>query len=297
MLRSSIDDFIMDRQISGCTPKTLTWHKTALGRFHQFLDAEQVADLDSLSPSIIRRYIAHLQSSGLSAASVATYTRSLFAFTKWLHEEGLTDQNVQGNVKRPRQPQQMKEPFTDEEITRLLTACKRSDYPLRDVAIFSLMFDCGLRAGEITSLEMRRLHLDQQMLVVRGKGQKDRVVPFSLQTSRALRRYISRERPKSAEELVFTTRQGRQFHANTLLQMVTRRALQAGVTDAHPHRFRHTFAVSYLRNGGDGFTLQRILGHTTPTMTNRYLNFTGEDLLQRHTAASPLSNLDRKGST
>ena len=288
MLRSCVDDFIMDRQISGCTQKTLAWHRTSLGQFHLFLESEQAAELESLNPRVIRRYIAHLQAKGLSAATVATYTRSLFAFTKWLKDEDLTDQNAQGNVQRPRQPMEMKEPFSDEEIGRLLASCKRSEYPLRDAAILSLMYDCGLRAGEIATLELRRLHLDQQMLVVRGKGQKDRVVPFSLRTSRALRRYLARERPKAAEELVFTTRQGRRVH------MVYRRAAQADVTDAHPHRFRHTFAVSYLRNGGDGFTLQRILGHTTPTMTNRYLNFSGEDLLQRHSVASPLSNLDLK---
>lgn len=133
---------------------------------------------------------------------------------------------------------------------------------------------------------------DQYLLLVRsGKGRKDRAVPFSVVTAKAIRRYVLKSRPNAASPHLFISKRGTALRPNSLLQLIERIAAAANVDHAHPHKFRHTFAVNYLRNGGDPLTLQRLMGHSTLAMTNEYVNLVTGDLLRGHQTASPLSGL------
>lgn len=291
-----VDEFLLDRRISGRSPKTIEWHRFALKKYGTFLSEFGYSEQPSQwTTAIVRHFLAWITDQNYAQHTIASYARSFFAFSRWLVDEGYTETNVQGRIKRPPMPKDPKDPFTDDELRRLFVACDRSQMPLRDRAILSLLLDCGLRASELKTLQMTRLHLKEGMLSVHGKGGKDRLVPFGDKTALALRRYINQERPASEKyNEVFLAKRGTPFSINALLQIVRRLGERGKVVDVHPHRFRHTFAVSYLRNGGDPLSLQRMLGHTTLAMTNRYVNLNGEDLKAKHEHASPLTHLTRR---
>ena len=284
--------FFVARKADGVTAKTLLWHRTSLATFYGYLEAYgHPLDCESWTPTLLRSYVVHLQNQDYKPSTVATKVQSLLAFTRWLPEEEFTEKNVGARIKKPKVPQKHKEVFTDEELHRLLRHCST----LRDYAVLCLLIDCGLRATELATLKVENVLLGQNMLLVHGKGQKDRVIPFSPQTAKAVRRYLSKEH--SGSEYLIESKSKSCLSANSLLQVVIRIGKAAGIENVHPHKFRHTFATSYLRNGGDPLTLQKLLGHTTLAMTNHYVAMNADDLSKRHLLASPLAHLLKKGRT
>ena len=145
-----------------------------------------------------------------------------------------------------------------------------------------LLLDTGLRASELINLERADIDLTKNRLkVIAGKGNKDRLLPFSPRTGSALFRHMAQLEP--GEKPFGIAR----YSLNHLLTKIGKRA---GVADCHPHRFRHTFAISYLRNGGDPYTLQDILGHSTMEMVRRYLALAQVDIEAAHNRASPVEH-------
>ena len=282
--------FLMSRRADGVTPKTLEWHKSSLLSFTRWLERNgHSLDAATWDTHLLREYVVSLQESELSPHSVRTKVQSLLAFTRWLHAEGFTDTNIGERIKKPKAPHSPKQPFTNDELKRLLTAAQPSP---KYYAILSLLIDCGVRADEVCSLRMDDLLLEQNGLIVHGKGMKDRYVPYSVHTGKALLRYITRHR-ESESPYLFPTERSDRYSPRSLLQLVVRIGRSAGVSNCNVHRFRHTFAVAMLRNRADPLTLQRLLGHTTLTMTNHYVSMNTNDLSERHAAASPLAHLLR----
>jgi len=122
---------------------------------------------------------------------------------------------------------------------------------------------------------------------VHGKGAKDRIVPLSQQTRERLHAYTSL-RKRSTKDYVFLTQNNDPLTRDSLREIITRVAKRAGVSHIHPHKFRHTFAINFLRNGGDIFSLQMILGHETLDMVKRYLAIAQLDIQSAHRKASPI---------
>lgn len=280
--------FLLSRKADGVTPKTLDWHRTSLQSFTRWLGDERL-DPQEWAPTLLREYVVYLQQSGLAPSTVTNKVQSLLAFTRWLHEEELTATNVGARVKKPKAPQLQQQPFTSSELRALLLAAKSET---RDVAIVSLLIDCGLRANELCMLRVEDVYLDQSLLKVHGKGGKDRIVPFSIKCAKVLAKWMS----KRDTGFVFPSRQSERLTPYSLHKLIKRIGTRAGIEDAHPHKFRHTFALSYLRNGGDPLTLQKLMGHTSLTMTSRYVAMSTEDLVERHAMASPLMHLSTRGN-
>jgi len=153
-----------------------------------------------------------------------------------------------------------------------------------------------MRISELIGSQMKDLNLEGRCLKVWGKGSKERIVPFGRITQKALWRYIKFYRPEPLiprQDMVFLTTDGRQLTKNrveTILKTYGDRAGLKGVR-VSPHTFRHTGAVSFLRNGGDLFSLQRIMGHSSLEVLRGYLNLSQNDLNRVHERASPLDNL------
>jgi site-specific recombinase XerD len=171
----------------------------------------------------------------------------------------------------------------------MLAVVKRNH---RDHAILSTLIDCGLRANEVCQIKVDDLYFHQLLIHVKqGKGRKDRVVPMSAQAARVLTKHIAKRDNDSP--YLFSTVKSEQFSPNSLLQLVRRVAKAADVENPTVHRFRHCFALSWLRNGGDVMTLQRVMGHADLATTRVYLALTTEDLQRSHQSASPLAHLLR----
>ena len=123
-----------------------------------------------------------------------------------------------------------------------------------------------------------------------GKGAKERSVPFSPRTAQALWRYLSTRPDAENSEPLFSTHHKRKIDQTQLAKSLKALGAKAGVHNVHPHRFRHTFAIQYLRNGGDPYTLQKLLGHSTLDMVKRYLSLAQIDIDKAHKRASPVDN-------
>ena len=182
--------------------------------------------------------------------------------------------------------------FSPEQIETVIATCGADFVGLRDRAVILVLLDCGLRASETCGLTADDVNWKEHTLKVLGKGRKERLVSFGRATQQALGRYLAR-RPELPTSNLFVTWFGEPMNRHRLYELVKTRCLRAGITGvrASPHTFRHTFATSFLRSGGDCFTLQRILGHEDLAMTRRYSEVSQTDALERHRAYSPADRL------
>lgn len=211
----------------------------------------------------------------LRPSTVQNYHKHLRRFFTWLIEEEVLVASPMEKVKpviaRPDQIQ----PFTCEQVSALLVAAERSRDRRRNVAAVKVLFDTGLRASELCGLRMRDVDMDQQHFRVLGKGNKYRTVPFGKAVRKALWQYL-REEHREPDDPLFTSSRGiaagDPMTRGDLLQLVERLGKKAGIsaTRCSPHTFRHTFAVNFLKNGGNTFSLKIMLGHTSLHMTNKY---------------------------
>jgi integrase/recombinase XerD len=274
-------------------------------------------DVGSLGVDDVRRFLAWLRTGykprrfsgstkSVSDKTVLNFYIALSSFWSWLVSEGLAEQNVVQKLPKPKAPLPIVEPFTKDQVIVLVKACDetrewrtpggnvtRSRRPTanRDKAIVLMLLDTGLRASELCNLLRRDVDLNDGSVVVRrGKGGVGRIVYLGRRARRVLWRYLAEREEDSPDDFVFLNQRGWPFTPNRLLQLTKHLGERAGVEDVHPHRFRHTFAIEYLRNGGDVFTLQRFLGHSSLAMVQRYLRIVQDDLKTMHRRASPADN-------
>jgi site-specific recombinase XerD len=158
-----------------------------------------------------------------------------------------------------------------------------------------MLLDTGLRIGEIARLKTDDLHLDKGIIKVLGKGKKERFVPIGSNSQKVLQRYLLRYRPRqndSQNDHVFLSTDGSPLTENSLKLMFARLAHRSGVKRSHAHLCRHTFATKFLINGGDVFSLQQILGHSTLEMVSHYVNLASSHVTLQHRRFSPLDRLN-----
>ena len=148
-----------------------------------------------------------------------------------------------------------------------------------------------MRAAALCGLELRNVDLRNGAVLVLGKGSKERSLPIGPRTKSALSKHILENRAEArVNEPVFLSVSGEPMTRNTLLKLIYRLAEVAGVPDAHPHEFRRTFAIQYLRNGGNERTLQDVLGHESLDMLLTYTRIAQVDIVNGHQVASPVEN-------
>jgi integrase/recombinase XerD len=267
--------------------RTLQFYKAQFVLLRRYLDAEGLPhDIDAFTRDVIRGYIAtrHRISAYMAKQAYSTFN-VLFRF---LVDNDLIDASPMVKIERPRLPKKLIATFSPDQNADILRTCSNDFLGLRDRAILMIMIDCGLRANEICLLTLDHVDLDERVLRVWGKGNKARLVPFGNATRQALRDYLHR-RPPLATQQVFVSGYGFSLLRTGLWKIVHRRCTLANISGVRcsPHTFRHTFAVMYLRNGGDVFTLQKLLGHTDLTMTRRYAELSDTDVRNKHRACSP----------
>jgi len=186
--------------------------------------------------------------------------------------------------------------LSKEQIQKILGAIdKKSSRGFRNFTMILLLLDSGIRLSELIGLQMEDIDFLQSFILVKGKGNKERVVPFGSQVRRTLRRYITHFRPESDSPRtneVFLTEDGFPLTPRAVQSMLLRLSKQAKMSGVrlNPHRFRHTFAKIFLMNGGDIFSLQKILGHSSLEVVKMYVNLITSDILDQHRKFSPVDN-------
>ena len=218
--------------------------------------------------------------------------------------EGIVPVNIVRDVKAPQADSRVIVPFTQAEIRAMLGASVKGGgiyhgrevkYKLanaaRNKAIILLMLDTGLRASELCNAKISDCDLQASRIKVFGKGRKERIIEFSSITGKSIWKYLAGRKDRGEDEWLFLTDDGRKMVRYALALLIRRIGERAGVKGAHPHRWRHTFAVMALMNGMDAFTLQTSLGHSSMDMVRRYLNVAQVDTGRIQKRASPVANL------
>jgi len=281
-LGRAVELFLAAKAAEGASPRTTEWYRMILVRLVRALGPGR--SVDGLDPAELRAWLVELRTT-LAPVSVAGYVRTLRVLGNWLVAEGLADAAALRGLRRPRVPHKVIEPVADDVLRRLLAIAS-----VRDRAIVLLMLDTGLRVSEVAGLRLGDLRPDGTVKVL-GKGAKERITPVGSTARTAIVRYVGQRGPGRPDDALFLGRKG-EISARGLQHMVRRLKGRIGVTGRlSPHSLRHTFARSYLINGGDVFSLQRILGHTSLDMVKRYVALADVDLVARHSAASPADRL------
>jgi integrase/recombinase XerD len=311
-LRALLDTYQIQARTEGKSEKTIRIYTTALGIFQRFLDRRGFStEVTGIGPEEIREFIGYLQNTrafmehpftgpqkkGLTGHTVNCYLRAIRAFWSWLIAEEFIEINPFDRVTIPKAPKKVIMPFSEEQVRALLnTIDTKSAIGFRDWTIILTLLDTGMRVSELTDLKMNDVNLAQRCLKVLGKGNKERIVPIGITVQRAIAKYLNKYRSSPLYPLsdnLFLSRDGMPLASNGIQSMIEKYANSAGITGvrASPHTFRHTFSISYLRNGGDVFTLQRILGHETLDMVRQYVCLAQYDLQEAHLRCSPVDNL------
>lgn len=238
-------------------------------------------------------WIVWLREKGLTPGGINMYLRTVNSYLSWKHTEELTDRRLR--LKLLPDPKRPLAGFSKQEV-KLLSAVKPLDYyEGRTVTLALLLADTGLRITEALTLEVDRIHWDNLYLEVCGKGSKWRQVPFSIELRKRLWRFHqARQRRGLKFKHLFCTESGTAVGYFNAYRDIKALSLRVGIAGkhVHPHAFRHFFAVSYIRNGGDIYRLSRILGHASISTTQIYLRSMGIEAIQEgHSQFSPLSRL------
>ncbi len=242
----------------------------------------------------------------LSAKTIQNAWIALSSFWSWAHEDLALPHVVRNGVDMPAAKSPPPLPYSEDEVRAMLKACESMNAwspktgvhvegtrqtKLRDIAIMLLLLDTGMRVGELCALKLGDYDRKQARLVIRhGKGDKPRVVYMGQSAQRAIWRYLTERSDTTASVPLFVTREGKRMNKDSVRLMIARAGERAGVDGAGCHRFRHTFAINFLRNGGNVLALQDLLGHSSMEMVRRYARLAEVDLAQAQKRASPADN-------
>jgi site-specific recombinase XerD len=314
-LENLFEGYMLCAQSEGRSPATISLVVTSIRYLQEFLSANRlVTDITRIGASELRGFIIHLQDrqrfahhrftkpqeGHLSGHTVNGYLRAVRAFWSWAQKEGFVEKNPFSQIKIPKAPKKIMPTFTQEQLRRLIAAIDtRTPLGHRDYIIILTLMDTGIRCSELTGLEVQNVNLQARLFKVWGKGAKERMVPFGRKVQSALWKYLTYYRPEPLMpryDHVFLTGQGRPLTKDRVETLVERYGRRADITGVRvsPHTFRHTFAVMFLRNGGDVFSLQRIMGHSTLDVLRIYINMAQADIQEAHRRHSPADNMDFK---
>lgn len=301
-LSQVIDGFFIVRR-SRLAATTQNNYRNCFNHLSKFFGPDTLfTEIDAVA---IRRFLDYLRDSDLSDRSVHDYLVICSALWTFAADEFKVPHVIK-EVEKPDYTEKEIVPFTEDEIKAITSAAewtaqwdtrkgkhvrsKRQTWR-RDLAIIILLLDTGLRVSEMCKLQATDYQQENGRLQVRfGKGSKQRSVFLGTTAQRVIWRYMmSRDRIRPTDP-IFVTRHNKPLDRNYIRHLFDRIGANAGVTNVHPHRFRHTFAIQFLRNGGNVFELQRILGHADLDTVKIYLNLAQVDIERAQKAHSPADN-------
>jgi len=240
----------------------------------------------------VAKYLSFLGERGLSARSIHRALVALRGFFRFLLLEGHLEEDPLEEVSFPFFPKKLPNPLTFGQTKELLEKPDSSTpIGLRDSALLELMYGTGIRVSETSELRLEALQLELGFLLVKGKGEKERIVPIGEIAKEKLVKYLSEGRPKllkdRASPYVFLNPQGRKLSRQGIWKIIKRYALLCGIRDISPHTLRHTFATHMLQGGADLRVVQILLGHADISTTQVYTSVTIDYLKEIHRRFHP----------
>ena len=288
-IEETFSDFIISKKTKGLAEKTLQSYQSQFQAVARHMDVKM--DIAMLQKADLDAMIISMRDASLSPNSINSYTRTLKSFFSWCNEQGIT----RLNIPLYKAEETVKETYSDAELAALLKKPdirKATFAEYRDWVIINFLLNCGSRAATVRAIQIRDVDLDGGMVFYRHtKNRKAQVIPLCSAMVAILREYL-RHRGGEAADYLFCTETGSQLTENGLRQSIARYNTRRGVQKTSIHLFRHTFARKYLIDcGGDAFTLQKLLGHSTLAMTKHYCAIFDADLTKNYDNFSPLAQL------
>ena len=293
---SFLDYLRLEKNYSGHTLKN---YERDLREFYLYLSQSgsrpgiSVHRIDHIT---LREFLAYLHRKGNQKSSIARKLAALRSFFRYLYKEGQIPSNPARLLQTPRLTRKTPRFLSVREVERILELPDaRSERGLRDRAILELLYGTGIRVNELAQLNTENLSLRQRLIKVRGKGKKERIVPFGEKARSALRNYLvirgkllRRNRSPSQPNALFLNLRGGRLSTRSvernLHDYIRKGALMLNV---HPHLFRHSFATHLLNNGADLRSIQELLGHASLSTTQKYTHLSIEELVKVYRATHP----------
>jgi integrase/recombinase XerD len=282
----------------GLSDNTVQAYKRDLLDFIEYLRENSVAGFGSVGRKIITDYLRARKDEGLEPATLARRLVSIKVLFRYMFQERLVKKDITDVMDSPKLWLVLPDFMSPEEVERLLKAYPATGKdPLifRNRTILELMYACGLRVSEVSDLRTDSLRRDDEILRVRGKGNKERIVPVGRTALRLLLRYVESLRPALAREVsssavpfMFISKNGRRLDRERIWGIVKEAARKAGINkNIHPHTLRHSFASHLLENGADLRIIQEMLGHADISTTQIYTHIDRNRLLKVHKRFHP----------
>ena len=315
-MNSAVKQYFMYlRSVRNSSPNTIRSYEIDLGQFLAFLTPPGVAmpSPQEVTHLMIREFVSHLHDLKLEKSSIARKVAAIRSFFKFATREGLVVRNPARMVATPKLPKRVPSVLSAEDLNAFLDsvaaepsrrpgrhpgAAQRDDSRLmikRDRAILEMLYASGLRVSELTGLNLADMDRKELMLRVRGKGSKERIVPYGGKAQQALDAYepvrdeiLRKAGGRGDRQAVFLNHLGTRLTQRSVARIVKKYARLANVNwDLHPHSLRHAFATHLLADGADLRAIQELLGHSSLSTTQRYTHATIRQLLEVYDKAHP----------
>lgn len=301
-LREAIDGYWLENR-SRLATSSIPSYQWAFKLFTDYIDAQR--EISTISSDDVRRFLTHLKDEKeLSGKSRSNIWVVLSSFWSWAEKEPAVKAAhiIRDIVQQPTFIRKKIVPYTQAEVVAMVQACDRSaawttrnghttdsarDTAARDRAILILLLDTGLRASELCSLKIKDYNRHNGFIDVLGKGSKERTVVAEINAQKAIWRYLAARPDAKPDDPLFATRSNQHLDKDSLRHLVQRIADRVGVKGATLHKFRHTYAITFLRSGGTPLELQRALGHENLDTVSIYVNLSAADIQNAQRRASP----------
>jgi integrase/recombinase XerC len=292
IVRKAVVDFLRHLREKNSSQHTIKAYTGDLANFSAYAGSRNWKQIDHIA---IRGFLSQLYEKGLSKTSVARSLAAVRSLYRWLAQEGEVDQNPAKLVATPRLPKKLPRVPTIEEMNFVLDGNmpETAAFPERDRLMLELLYGCGIRNSELTGINLDDIRLSAEAILIRGKGKKERYVPFGDSVKGALPPYLQvrqtllSETRKNSNALLINQRGGR-LTTRSVGRIIKKIAVAKGLSpDVHPHTLRHAFGTHMLEEGADLRAIQELLGHERLATTQRYTQLSMKHVLQVYDRTHP----------
>ncbi len=291
-LREALEIFDLAKRVEGCRKKTLETNGYHLTPFLSFIGDVPVS---SITIQDIRRYLDAQEQRCRSRVTFRHLVCRLQTLFRFLLRERFISENPMELIRKPKIPKQFPHVLSEAQVQALLKAPDPKTWEgCRNIAMILCFLDTGLRLGELLRLNLADINMGSRSIIIHeGKGEKSRVLFMGKTLARALHRWLEIRGYSETEEALFITREGDRLKKRNVELIISRLSGKAGITGVRcsPHTLRHTAATLYIKNGGDGFSLMQMLGHSSITTCQVYVHMAGAHLREAHARFSPMDKL------
>ncbi len=279
-LKSEIERYLTELQRRNQSVHTVRNYRTDLERFAEYFTPAP----DEWDVLGFREWLGHLYEQELDTITIRRKLAVVRSFFRFLMQEGVVQNNPARLVRTPKAPKRLPRVPSEEQVIACVDAINEPKYR----AIFEFLYGCGLRVSELVGLDLQDVDFKERWLRVRGKGKKERQVPFGSKAAESLECYLPERRPNPGVKAVFLTAKGERLSDRSVRRIVKACAiLLTGDPAMHPHTLRHAYATHLLGDGADLRAIQELLGHSSLSTTQKYTQVSLADLMAVYDKAHP----------